>query len=785
MNISIVILSILSLNILFAHCFVDVNNKGLISRIRVKREWTYPPINIVETSPQAVAYFKQKIIGTVKSSTNPPTYELMPTVAVKDGIFDLVTNPGSASADIWQLKPVDREQTPRFTLTILALDANGNKVEDPVEVTVNVLDVNDNAPVFVQSSLHGNVSEAATIGTILNMKVEATDADLKGENYGVVSFYYVSPTDDKKFNISENGQQILLNGEVDFETTPQLTFVVVAKDGYPGASRSETTATVTITVLDANDHAPVYTNDKFDTSVGELLPVQSTVMKLSASDIDQGINKAVSFKIDSGNTDEQFSVRSNPSADGDSTGEIVLNKPLDFESGLTDFSLRVTAYNKDAKNPDLYSTTKTFEIKVTDENEAPQFTQEAYSGYVRENNPDPVPDIATVQAIDNDFGGNQTVTYTIDNNEGWFIISSDGKITANEPVDREHPSVNPVTNIYELAVRATDNHPVHPRSSVVTVNVEIGDVNDNAPEKGSGWREIVCENVNRKYKNVTIVTVVDKDTPQNGPPFHAKILEYTDIFMAEGYDDDRFGILSDVLQFDAAEQNLYEIPIQLTDSTSIPGESVMTSTQTLTLSICSCNSDYVPDCSFTKPVAGAGFSVAAIVAIIAAILLLLIIVLAVVAYRRRNMVELEKQALFLDEDDVRENLQAYHDEGGGEEDNDAYNISVLQAPPPPHPKRTDEPPQGQSAPFPRSKIPPDTDIGDYINGAKDIADNDPTAPPFDSLLVFDYEGQGSDAGSLSSLNSGTTDGSQDYDYLNNWGPRFKKLADMYGGGESD
>ena len=52
----------------------------------------------------------------------------MPTVAVKDGIFDLVTNPGSASADIWQLKPVDREQTPRFTLTILALDANGNKV---------------------------------------------------------------------------------------------------------------------------------------------------------------------------------------------------------------------------------------------------------------------------------------------------------------------------------------------------------------------------------------------------------------------------------------------------------------------------------------------------------------------------------------------------------------------------------------------------------------------------------------------------------------------------------
>ncbi|XP_051796458.1 cadherin-10a isoform X3 [Acanthochromis polyacanthus] len=160
-----------------------------------------------------------------------------------------------------------------------------------------------------------------------------------------------------------------------------------------------------------------------------------------------------------------------------------------------------------------------------------------------------------------------------------------------------------------------------------------------------------------------------------------------------------------------------------------------------------------------------------------------VIVVLFAALRRQR----KKEPLIISKEDVRDNVVSYNDEGGGEEDTQAFDIGTLRNPEvmDANKLRRDIIPE-MLFPFRRtSPIKDNTDVRDFINGRLQENDSDPTAPPYDSLATYAYEGSGSLAESLSSLESAATEGDQDYDYLSNWGPQFKKLAEMYIGKSPD
>ncbi|KAF7994833.1 hypothetical protein HCN44_004305 [Aphidius gifuensis] len=144
------------------------------------------------------------------------------------------------------------------------------------------------------------------------------------------------------------------------------------------------------------------------------------------------------------------------------------------------------------------------------------------------------------------------------------------------------------------------------------------------------------------------------------------------------------------------------------------------------------------------------------------------------------MIKKKDNDLYKDMDDIRENIINYEDEGGGEVDT-GFDLNVLRR------IYDDQPIDSKIAPSilqgrAADEVP---DICGFLDGKKESCDKDPDTNPFDDVRHYAYEGEGNSDGSLSSLASCTDDGDLKFNYLSNFGPRFRKLADMYGEEPSD
>ncbi|NXY91876.1 CAD20 protein, partial [Alcedo cyanopectus] len=153
-----------------------------------------------------------------------------------------------------------------------------------------------------------------------------------------------------------------------------------------------------------------------------------------------------------------------------------------------------------------------------------------------------------------------------------------------------------------------------------------------------------------------------------------------------------------------------------------------------------------------------------------------VLVLLMLSTRRRR----KQPYAMAEEENIHENIVRYDDEGGGEEDTEAFDIAALWNPREAQPAGKPPPEiESLSRRIPQAPL-ADGGVHGYVLAKLFEADTDLWAPPFDSLQTYMFEGSGSTAESLSSLQSASTDSEQSYDYLTDWGPRFRKLAELYG-----
>ncbi|XP_061569192.1 cadherin-7a isoform X2 [Cololabis saira] len=568
---------------------------------------------------------------------------------------------------------------------------------------------------------------------------------------------------------------------MDRETRDQYVLVIQAKDMVGQMGGLSGTTSVTVTLTDVNDNPPRFADKGYQYTVLESLPVQSVVARIKAADDDIGSNAEIDYRIMDGDGPGMFNITTDENTQ---EGVIILKKPLDFET-KSGFALKIEATNRNIDSNFLmlgpFSDITSVKVTVEDVNEPPVFSSTLKELVVSEDAKVGT-SIGRVSAHDPDTI-NSSIRYSIDRNtdlERFFNVDAlSGIISTAKLLDRE---ANSVHNLTIFAIESQDPTQIGRGIALVTVL----DINDNAPVFAIDYETLLCENA-MPGQIIQTISAVDKDEPLSGHRFYfslAAAVVGNLNFTLRDNKDNTASILTKRGGFRRREQPVYRLPVLIVDS----GSPALSSTNTLSVRVCECDSDGVALSCGAVAYTATGLSTGALLAILGCILTLLVMVLLIVMMRRRR-----KEPLILEEErDIRENIVRYDDEGGGEEDTEAFdmvtlrNLNIIRDPNVRRDVTPDTPTffQYPSASRPSYKSLPDNVVfREFIWERLKDADVDPSAPPYDSLQTYAFEGSGSVAESLSSLESLSTDSDQNYDYLSNWGPRFKKLADLYGNSE--
>ncbi|XP_033948395.2 protocadherin gamma-A11-like [Pseudochaenichthys georgianus] len=433
-------------------------------------------------------------------------------------------------------------------------------LENPLElhrVSLHVQDVNDNSPTFKDNLIELEIRESAEKSNRFSIE-EAHDADI-GQH--AVQRYSLQKNDNFILAVDSNKVELVLENKLDREKQNDINLLLTALDG--GSPQRSGTVVIHVTVLDANDNAPVFSQAVYKASLPENSPPDTIVINVSATDADEGVNGDVTYDFGHGSEDyvNIFSI-------DHKTGKVKVTGVIDFEE-INLFEMKIKA--KDGLG--LISYAKVI-IDVTDMNDnAPVIYLKSLTNPLPED-VSPGAEVGIINVQDRDSETNGQVRCSIQQNVPFKLVPSIKNyysLVTTGQLDRE------LVSDYNITITATDEGSP-PLSSSKTVQLSVADINDNPPVfEEQSYSAHVTEN-NKPGSTLCSVTARDPDWRQNGTVIYSLLPGEVNGAPVSSYlsVNGDTGVIHAVRTFDYEQFRSFKVHVMARDNGSPPLSSNVT-----------------------------------------------------------------------------------------------------------------------------------------------------------------------------------------------------------------
>ncbi|XP_056238370.1 protocadherin gamma-A11-like isoform X24 [Seriola aureovittata] len=438
-------------------------------------------------------------------------------------------------------------------------------LENPLELhrfSIRIQDINDNSPQFKEDSLRIEIRESAVKGARFLLG-EAHDADI-GEN--AVQGYSLQQNDHFKLDVNTKAGgrkycELVLEKELDREDTREIMLLLTAFDG--GSPQRSGTVAIHVTVLDANDNVPVFSQTVYKASLPENSPLDTLVITVSATDADEGVNGEVTYGFDhvSDENDNVFSLHPK-------SGEVRVAGAIDYEK-VSSYDMQISA--KDGLGLVSYATLMIEIIDINDN--APVIYLKSLSNPIPEN-VSPGTEVGIINVQDRDSENNRQVRCSIQQNVPFKLVPSIKNyysLVTTGQLDRE------LVSDYNITITATDEGSP-PLSSSKTVELSVADINDNPPVfEEQAYSAYVTEN-NKPGSTLCSVSARDPDWRQNGTVIYSLLAGEVNGAPVSSYlsVNGDTGVIHAVRSFDYEQFRSFNVHVMARDNGSPPLSSNVT-----------------------------------------------------------------------------------------------------------------------------------------------------------------------------------------------------------------